>query len=141
MQIEAPIHKKTYKHFLPRTKKNCRGYPRQREKYLAGALALLSGKFWLFQKFLGCITYFFPKYHVSYRLYAFFPEMCRGISNRSCNFLSKIIKTYILVISITLAKKNTKSFSNYWLVSGKARNIQDFLKSFSGKVLIILIFF
>ena len=40
-------------------KKIGRGYPRQRAKYLAGALALLFRKFWLVQKFLGCITYFF----------------------------------------------------------------------------------
>ena len=46
--------------FLSKTCGNCVtiSYPRQREKYLAGALAMLSGKFWLVQKYLGCITYF-----------------------------------------------------------------------------------
>jgi hypothetical protein len=62
MQIEAPIQKKkNIQAFFAKNiiKKIGRGYPRQREKYLAGALAMLSGKFWLVQKFLGCITYFF----------------------------------------------------------------------------------
>ena len=46
MKIKAPIHKKTYKHFAKKKNLNGRGYPPQREKYLKGALAFLSRKFW-----------------------------------------------------------------------------------------------
>ena len=49
---------------------------------------------------------------------------------------------YNLVISITLATKTpTVFFLNHGLVFGKAINSQDFLKSFSGKVLKIFDFF
>ena len=63
MQIEAPIQKKKHtiifchKHFFS----NCRGYPRKREKYLTGALALLSGKFWLVQEFQIDLGIFYIK--------------------------------------------------------------------------------
>ena len=68
--------------------------------------------------------------------------MCEGISNRSGNlfFISKIIKMYNLVISITLANK-TKKFPKLLAFSGKANNNKYFLESFSETVLIILDFF
>ena len=101
------------------------------------------------QKVLACAIFFwmynifFPNYHISYWLFALFLEMSIGISNRSSNlfYIKKIIKKFNLVISITLANKTQKVSELMGFISGKARNIQDFLKSFSGKVLIILDFF
>ena len=133
MQIEAPIQKKTciQAFFAKNMKtKNGRCYPQQRDKYLAGALALLSGKFWLVQKFLGCKTYFFLSRAEDFQIDLGIFSYIQNYQNvQSCHIN-------------TFSKQNTKSFSNYGLVSGKARNIQDLLKSFfSGKVLIILDFF
>ena len=99
MQIEVPIHKKHTSMFCQKKSKRKigRGYPLQREKYLAGALVFVLGKFWFVQKFLGCITYFFLTTINLTGSLPFFPEKCRGISNRSGNlFYIKNINMYNL---------------------------------------------
>ena len=86
-----------------------RGSPRQREKYLADALALLSGKLWLVQKFLGCITYFFLTTIYLIGSLAFFLKCAEEFQiDLGIFFISKIIKMYNLIITITLAKETTK---------------------------------
>ena len=86
MQIEAPIQKKTYKHFAL-----CR----------CASIAV--------QKVLAC-PHFFGVYNIfflttTYRIGSlpFYPEMCRGISNRSGNQ-----NVYFVVIKITLGNKTPK---------------------------------
>ena len=89
MQIEASIQKKTYKHYLPKTLCRC------------ASLAV--------RKVLACPN-FFGVYNIffqitTYRIGSlpFFPEMCRGISNRSGNQ-----NVYFVVIKITLGNKTPK---------------------------------
>ena len=89
------------------------------------------------QKVLACpeifVVYniFLPNYHMSYRLFAFFPEMCGGISNKSRNifFISKVIKIFNLVISITLANKEPKVSQIMGLFLEMLETIKTFCQS------------
>ena len=123
-------------------KKIGRGYFRQREKYLAGALALLFGKFWLVNKFLGVKHIFSLLPYILQALCLFSLDVQRNFKQIwESFFISKNIKMYNLDISITLVNKTPTVSQIMGLFLKKAINIQDFLKSFSGKVLIILDFF
>ena len=111
MQIEAPIHKKNIQAFLARNifRKKWQGVHPEEGEIPCRCANIALRKNLACPEIFGVYNVFFHNYHISYRLFDFFPETCRRISNRSGNlFYIKIIKMYNLVISITLAKKTPK---------------------------------
>ena len=85
----------------------------------------------LVQKFLGYITYFFLTTIYIIGSSPLFLKCAEEFQiDVGIFFISKIIKMYNLVISIILANKTPKVSQIMGFFSGKAGNIQDFLKSF-----------
>ena len=112
MQIEAPIHKKTYKHYRPKKifEKNWQGVHLAEGEIPCRCANIALRNNLACPEIFGVYNIFFHNYHISYRLFAFFSEISRRISNRSGIFfcIYKIIKMNNLVVSITLAKKTPK---------------------------------
>ena len=73
MQIEAPLQKKTYKHFLPKIfLKNWQGVPPAEGEIPYRCASIALWKVLACLEMFGVYNIYFPNYHISYRLFAFF---------------------------------------------------------------------
>ena len=93
MRIETPIQKKVQSFLAKKNliKKIAEG-TLDRGKITCKCASIALQKVLACPEILGVYNIFLPNYHISYRLFAFFPEMCGGISNRSGIFF--YIKNY-----------------------------------------------